>query len=150
MTEATLRFRVRYAETDAMGVAHHGSYSAWLEMGRVDFLDKLGLPYREVEARGVGLVVVNLGLRYRRPARFDDELVLATRLASLRSRLVRFEYELSRGGEPVASGSTEHVAVMLSEGGWRTVPLPAFLRAALEPGEKGNLASRTASGGVLQ
>lgn len=132
MRLAQVRFRVRYAETDQMGVAHHSNYVVWLEMGRVDLMSRLGLPYREVERRGVYLVVTNVGVRYRRPALFDDEVVLSTWVGALKSRLVRFEYALERAEDrlPLAEGFTEHVATDLER---RTVPIPQYVRALLEP-----------------
>ena len=114
-----------------MGIAHHSNYVVWLEMGRVAFMDDLGVPYREVEKRGVLLVVTNVSLKYRRPAVFDDEIVLTTRLGGLKSRLVRFEYAVERASDSalLAEGSTEHIATDVEK---RTVPIPQYLRDALE------------------
>ena len=128
--QSQIRFRVRYAETDAMGIVHHSNYVIWLEMGRVAFLDQLGFPYREVEKRGVLLVVTQVGVKYRRPAVFDDEIILTTRLGALKSRLVRFEYAMERAdGALLAEGFTEHIATDLEK---RTVPIPQYLRGVLE------------------
>lgn len=129
--QSRIQLRVRYAETDAMGIAHHSNFVIWLEMGRVAFLDELGFPYREVEKRGVLLVVTQVGVKYRRPAVFDDEIILTTRLGTLKSRLVRFEYALERAsdGALLAEGFTEHIATDLEK---RTVPIPQYLRDVLE------------------
>lgn len=142
MRPVQLRFRVRYAETDQMGVAHHANYLVWLEMGRVDLMTRLGLPYREVERRGVFLVVTNAGVRYRRPAAFDDELVLSTAVSHVKSRLVRFEYAIERAedGLVVAEGFTEHVATDLER---RTIPIPQYVRALLEPASNNSDTSQT-------
>jgi acyl-CoA thioester hydrolase len=131
VAQSQIRFRVRYAETDAMGIAHHSNYVVWLEMGRVAFMDDLGVPYREVEKRGVLLVVTQVGLKYRRPAVFDDEIMLTTRLGALKSRLVRFEYAVERASDSalLAEGFTEHIATDLEK---RTVPVPQYLRDVLE------------------
>lgn len=113
--EALTEFRVRYAETDAMGVAHHATYPIWFEMGRTDLMHALGLPYREVEARGYYLMLSSLNVQYRRAARYDDQLVLTTRVTEIRSRTMKFGYELHRRGEDgqlelLATGETHHIA----------------------------------------
>ncbi len=129
--QSQLQFKVRYAETDAMGIVHHSNYVIWLEMGRVAFLEELGLPYSEVEKRGVYLVVTSVGVKYRRPAIFDDTLLLTTRLGILKSRLVRFEYAIERANDNLllAEGFTEHMATDFEK---RTVPIPQYLRDLLE------------------
>ena len=112
-----------------MGIAHHSNYVIWLEMGRVAFLDQIGIPYSEVERRGVYLVVTGIGLKYRRPARFDDEIILTTRLSTLKSRMVRFDYALEQSdGRLLAEGFSEHIATDLEK---RAVPIPHHLREAL-------------------
>ena len=116
------RVRVRYAETDAMGVAHHSSYIAWLEVARVDWLKAAGMDYRVMEREGVSLAVSKLELEYRASLYFDDELSVTASLGEARSRRVRFDYALYRDGELVAKAATLHVpvskglAVRLSEG----------------------------------
>jgi acyl-CoA thioester hydrolase len=103
--------RVRFAETDQMGVAHHSAYVVWFESGRVEWLRERGLSYREFEADGVSLAVSSLTIRYRRAARFDDLLRIETRLVTLRSRGCSFAYVvLSDEGERLAEGESEHVA----------------------------------------
>ncbi|GGK16449.1 4-hydroxybenzoyl-CoA thioesterase [Deinococcus malanensis] len=106
--ESTIR--VRYAETDAMGVVHHATYPVWFEVGRTELMEMLGLPYTEVEARGFYLMISGINVEYRRAARYGDTLSLTTRLGSLRSRTMTFLYELRRGEELVASGETRHIA----------------------------------------
>ena len=130
-------FRVRFAETDQMRVAHHGAYAAWLEVGRVEWLRDQGYAYTALEAQGVSLAVVELQLRYHHAARFDDLLRIETRLESAGSRGCSFAYRIEREADAalVATGSTRHVAVD-REG--RTVRLPddwhAFLRERLGAG----------------
>ncbi len=132
MIEAQTRFRVRYQETDAQGIAHHSNYVVWMELGRVDFLTQAGFPYREVERRGVHLIVTNLGVKYRKAAFFDDEITITTRLGLLKSRLVRFEYRLERveDGAFLAEAFSEHMATDLEK---RVIGIPEFLRDLLEP-----------------
>lgn len=106
--------RVRYAETDMMGVVHHASYPVWFEVGRTELMERLGLPYTEVEARGYYLMLSGLNVEYRRAARYGDTLHLCTRLTELRSRTMTFTYEVTRrgegGSELLATGETRHIA----------------------------------------
>ncbi len=92
----TTRLRVRYAETDQMGVVYHANYLVWFEVGRVELLRALGLTYRQMEAEGCAMPVVELSCRYRAPARYDEELELETRLVAMRGPLVKFAYRLCR------------------------------------------------------
>lgn len=108
MTDFLLQFRVRYAETDAMGIVHHAVYPVWFEMGRTEFLRTAGLPYREMEARGVQCPVTGISLRYRRPARYDDLVTLAVRIVQYTGTRLKLAYEAQIGGEPVCSGESEH------------------------------------------
>ena len=120
--------RVRYAETDAQGVVYHANHIVYFEVGRGAFLRSLGLDYRALEAAGTFLVVVEAQARYTAPAHYDDELVFATTLASVRHRSLSFSYVISRGEVRVAEGRTAHVAVNAAG---KPVSLPAALRAVL-------------------
>ena len=102
---------VRYAETDMMGVVYHGSYLPWLEIGRTELLKEHGLPYRELEAEGFFLPVVEVSLRYLRPAKYDDTVVITTVLKEKPSLRIRMEYELHRGDELIATASSLHVFI---------------------------------------
>jgi len=105
--------RVRYAETDQMGVAHHAEYFAWFEVGRTDLLRNCGCTYRDLEADGLHFPVIEARARYLRPAYYDDVLEIRTRLASVSGARVAFDYEVHRGGTegPLATAFTEHAAV---------------------------------------
>ena len=110
MTE--IRFRVRYAETDQMGVVYHANYLVWMEMGRVELCRSMGVRYRDMEQQdGVLLTVVEARCRYHSPARYDDEVVVKTTVARSTSRLIEFEYliESAETGQKLATGSTTHV-----------------------------------------
>lgn len=107
--ESETRIKVRYAETDQMGVVHHSVYAVYLEAARVEFLEKAGLPYHQVEARGVFFPVVELGLTFRAPARFGEEVLVRTRLAHLSRRDLLFRYRVEREGMPLAEGFTRHL-----------------------------------------
>lgn len=106
--ESLTRIKVRYAETDQMGVVHHSVYAVYLEAARVDFLERAGLPYPQVEARGVYFPVVELGLTFRAPARFGEEVLVRTRLAGLSRRDLTFRYRVERDGILLAEGFTRH------------------------------------------
>ncbi|KEF34283.1 4-hydroxybenzoyl-CoA thioesterase [Deinococcus sp. RL] len=120
--------RVRYAETDAMGVAHHATYPVWFEVGRSDLMRVLGLPYAEVEARGYYLMLSGLNVEYRRAARYDEELTLLTRVAEVRSRTLTFRYELRHRETLLATGETRHIA---TDKTYRPARLPADVLALL-------------------
>ncbi len=127
---AVTRFRVRYAETDAAGIVHHAAYLVWLEEGRSALSRLLGLPYAELERGGIDLVLTRAEVRYRRPARYDEEVEVWARVESARSRGMRFGYRVHRAadGELLAEGLTDHVPVERATG--RVVPLPRrFLEA---------------------
>jgi acyl-CoA thioester hydrolase len=127
------RFRVRYFETDAMRIVHHSVYFTWFEEGRSAFTRALGYPYAEMEADGVLLAVAEASARYRLPARYDDEVVVATCLAEFRSRAMTFVYEIQRAhdGEILVTGSTKLIAV---DAAGRTRQFPDALRARLLQG----------------
>ena len=126
-------FRVRYAETDQMGVVYHAEYLVWCEIGRTDFIRSLGLPYSELERRGTALAVAEATIRYHAPARYDDLIRVETRLVEVRSRAITFEYLIRKGGsgERLATAST--LLVSLDPAG-KPVPLPPDVRALMERG----------------
>ena len=105
------RTRVRYKETDQMGIAHHANYIVWFEIGRTDFCRETGVGYREIEERGFLLVVTAVGCRYRTPFRYDDDVVIRTSVSEVGSRKVSFAYELRKAGSDTlhASGDSTHI-----------------------------------------
>ena len=105
--------RVRYAETDQMGVVYHGNYFAWFEVGRVELLRQTGWSYKALEADGFSLPVIEASCQYRHPARYDDELEIRTTGRMTSPLRVEFTYELVRLGDGrlLASARTVHVAV---------------------------------------
>jgi len=106
----SFELRVRYGDTDQMGFAYYANYLRWFEIGRAEMLRAQGTSYREVEARGTSLPVLEAWCRYRTPARYDDLLAIATGVLSLKRASVRFGYRVTRGpaAEPLAFGATEH------------------------------------------
>lgn len=123
MPSATTTLRVRYAETDQMGVVYYANYFVWFEVARVELLRTLGWSYREMEASGIILPVIDAQCHYRRPARYDDEIEIHAegRLAS--PVRIEFHYEVMVKGRPdlLASGLTAHVATT-REGRPRRLP----------------------------
>jgi len=108
------RVRVRYAETDQMGVVYHSNYLIWFEVGRVELIRSMGLDYKQMEEEeGCGIAVVDVHVRYRAPARYDDELVVETRLLAARGAIIRFGYRILRveDGLLLCEGETVHVVV---------------------------------------
>jgi acyl-CoA thioester hydrolase len=104
--------RVRYAETDQMGVVYHGNYFTWFEIGRVELCRQLGFEYKRMETEDDSFIVVaDAHCRYKRPARFDDLLVIRTKISQSQRRTVRFDYEIidQASGELLATGDTLHV-----------------------------------------
>jgi acyl-CoA thioester hydrolase len=105
------RVRVRYAETDQMGVVYHANYLVWLEAGRVEFCRAAGLRYRDLEAEGVLLAVIEVQCRFVAPARYDDEIIVRTWITAASRRGVRFEYEVldAETGRRLATAATHHL-----------------------------------------
>jgi acyl-CoA thioester hydrolase len=109
--KSRLVLRVRFCETDLMGIVHHMNYLAYAEAGRVDWLRKRGVTYAEWAANGRHLPVVECSLRYRAPARFDDVLEIDTVLGELRAVSLRYDYTVTRAGVVLAEGSTRLASV---------------------------------------
>jgi acyl-CoA thioester hydrolase len=108
------KLRVRYAETDNMGVVYHSNFAIWFEVGRVELMRQLGLEYRAMEKDdNCHIPVVDLRVRYKAPALYDDEIVVRTRLANARRSLLHFSYEVFRDGDRtlLATGETMHIIV---------------------------------------
>jgi acyl-CoA thioester hydrolase len=107
-----VKLRVRYAETDQMGVVYHANHLVWFEVGRVEFFRQLGFSYQEMEHKdNCYIVVVEARCRYKAPARYDDEVLVRTYLRNVRESIVHFGYELLRAndGTLLAEGETTHV-----------------------------------------
>jgi acyl-CoA thioester hydrolase len=127
-----ITLRVRYAETDAMGVVHHASYIVWLEQGRTELLRACGTSYRAIEAAGFFVVLTDLQARYLAPARYDDVVAVRVRMDELRSRGLSFAYELrlAESGAPLLTARTELVFVARATG--RPTRPPAELMELLQ------------------
>jgi acyl-CoA thioester hydrolase len=123
--------RVRYAETDRMGVVYYANYLIWCEVGRVEFMRALGRGYAALEAEGTGLAVSEARVRYLAPARFDDLVRVETTLTGVRSRAVTFDYVITHA-ESGTRLATAHTALVSIAPDGRLTALPPQFRAALE------------------
>ena len=124
------RLRVRYEETDTMQVVYYAKVFVWMEVGRVNLMRDIGLPHRDLEAKGLGMPVVQAHADYRASARFDDELLVKTRIASVGSSSIRFENEIYRLPDMrlLCVGHTVHA---LAKKDGKTVSFPDEIRLRL-------------------
>ena len=121
--------KVRFSETDAQGVAHHAAYLDWLEVARVEYLAQIEGGYQGLRDQGIEATTLEAHVRYRAPARFDDELVIRARCSDVRGARFRFDYVIERDGEPIADGWTAHACV--DSRTLRPTRMPAWLREEL-------------------
>lgn len=117
--------RVRYAESDRMGVVFNAHYLTWFEIGRTELMRSAGVPYRSVEDRGFNLPLIEAALRLRLPIRYDDVIVIETRVGQLRSRSILFNYNILLDGAAAAQGSSTHACVRAADG--RATAFPEWL-----------------------
>ena len=127
--EHDLEIRVRYQETDAMGVLHHANYFTYFEMGRTELLRANGKAYRDLEAEGLFMVIVKIGWSYRRPARYDDVLRLNTRKVRVTAAKIEHEYQLYRGEELLCEG---HSTLACVDRDGRVQRVPEWLHVEAE------------------
>jgi acyl-CoA thioester hydrolase len=113
MLQHTTQIRVRYAETDQMGVVYHANYVVWMEVGRVEAMRSAGLNYAEMEKEGVKVAVLGVEVDYRAAARYDDLVNVTAKVVQVQSRKMRIEYEIRReaDGQLLATGATRHLFI---------------------------------------
>jgi acyl-CoA thioester hydrolase len=124
---------VRFAETDAQGIAHHASFLVWCEVARIEWLALHAGGYRRIQERGIEAVTTEAHLRYRRAAAFDDRLRVWARCVDVRGARFRYEYVFERDGEIVADGWTGHATVDAATR--RPIRVPAWFAEAVERAE---------------
>jgi acyl-CoA thioester hydrolase len=124
-----VRLRVRYAESDRMGVVFNAHYLTWFEVGRTELMRAGGMPYRQVEERGILLPLVEATLKLRRPIRYDDPILIETWVRELRSRTILFSYNILLDGALIAEGATTHACTRSADG--RAVAFPDWLLAEI-------------------
>ena len=111
MIQSRVQITVRYAETDMMGIVYHGSYLPWFEIGRTTLLKENGLSYRDLEAAGYLLPVLEVAVKYLKPALYDDVVTVVTTLAEKPLLRIQLSYEVRRGDELLATGQTSHAFI---------------------------------------
>lgn len=124
MLVSRTQINVRYAETDMMGIVYHGNYLPWFEVGRTNLLKECGVPYRELEAQGYYLPVIEMGAKFLRSALYDDTLTIITQLKERPLLRIHLEYEVRRGEELLVTGFTVHT--FINKAGEPVRPPPAF------------------------
>jgi acyl-CoA thioester hydrolase len=134
--------RVRFAETDAQGIAHNSNYFVWFEVARVDYLERYAGGYQKLRDLGVEAVVLETHIRYLQPARFDDRLRVHARCVDVKGARFRYEYVIERDGEVIADGWTAHATVRSSS--MRPTRVPSWLQEAIASAEASPSASAAA------
>ena len=124
MLVSRTQINVRYAETDMMGIVYHGNYLPWFEVGRTNLLKECGVPYRELEAQGYYLPVIEMGAKFLRSALYDDTLTIITQLKERPLLRIHLHYEVRRGEELLVTGFTIHT--FINKAGEPVRPPPAF------------------------
>ena len=130
--------RIRFAETDAQGIAHHASFLVWLEVARVAYLERHAGGYRSIRERGLEALTTEAHLRYHRAAYFDETLTVWTRCTGLRGARFTYEYRVEREGELVAEGFTQHATV--DRDTYRPTRVPDWLAEAIARAEASSAA----------
>jgi len=126
---------VRFAETDAQGIAHHAAFVVWLEVARVAYLEKNAGGYQAIRDRGLEALTTEVQVRYHQAAYFDDRLTVWTRCTDVRGARFRYEYRITRDGELVAEGHTAHATVDRET--YQPTRVPAWLAEAVATAESG-------------
>jgi acyl-CoA thioester hydrolase len=125
--------RVRFAETDAQGIAHHSNYPVWFEVARIAYLERHAGGYQRLRDLGLEVLVLEVHVRHLQPARFDDMLRIHARCLDVKGARFRYEYEVERDGTVVADGSTAHATV--DAAGLRPTRVPEWLQQAIRVAE---------------
>jgi acyl-CoA thioester hydrolase len=131
LKKTTFSFRVRYGETDKMGVVYHGNYAQYLELGRTEWLREMGFSYKWMEENGVMLPVVNLNLNFKKSARYDDELIVTTSLRKIPTYRIEFDYEI-KNKDGVVLVTAETTLVFINTETNKLVKAPQYLLEKLE------------------
>lgn len=131
MKSDIIQIRVRYGETDQMGVVYHGNYALYLEMGRIEWLRKLGISYKNMEERGVMLPVVSLNVNYKKPVGYDDVIHVKTQLKNKPSAKIEFDYEITNiDGDVLTTAST--ILVFVDALTKRPIRAPKYILDAID------------------
>ncbi len=129
MDAHSVEIRARYQETDKFGIVYYANYYVWFEIARTEFFRGMGLPYAELEKKGIYIVIVNSACQYKQPAYYDDQITVRSRISSVRNTSFTFEYEVMRGKDLLAEGKTVQVLVNKER---RPVRIPEDIRELIE------------------
>ena len=135
--------RVRFAETDAQGIAHNSNYFVWFEVARVEYLERYAGGYQKLRDLGVEALVLETHVRYLEPAKFDDRLRVHARCLDVRGARFRYEYAIERDGKVIADGWTAHATVDART--MRPTRVPSWLQEAIATAESSSASSASAS-----
>ena len=138
MITGITKFRVRYQETDRMGVVYHSNYLVWFEIGRTELFRKIGISYPDLENKGYFLVVTEANCKYKAPATYDDEVEILTQLAELKNSTLTFNYEVRKESALIANGTTRHAFI---DTNGKVIRIPAMLTEALRIPRHGGVIS---------
>jgi acyl-CoA thioester hydrolase len=131
--------KVRFAETDAQGIAHHANYLVWFEVARIEYLARFGGGYAQLQAEGIEALTLDARVTYRAPARFDDRLTIYARCSEVRGARFAFQYRVERDGVLIAEGSTGHACADART--LRPTRVPAWLIREISAAEAAGSAS---------
>jgi acyl-CoA thioester hydrolase len=129
MGAGSVDIRVRYQETDKFGIVYYANYYVWFEIARTEFFRSAGLPYAELENKGVYIVIASSSCHYKQPAYYDDRITVMSRISSVMNTSFTFEYEVLRGKDLLAEGKTVQVLVNKNR---KPVKIPENLREVME------------------
>ncbi|MDQ1448721.1 MAG: acyl-CoA thioester hydrolase [Actinomycetota bacterium] len=134
---------MRFAETDAQGIAHNSNYFVWFEVARVDHLERFAGGYQRLRDLGIEALVLETHVRYLQPAKFDDRLLIHARCVDVKGARFRYEYAIERDGVVIADGWTTHATV--DAGSLRPTRVPAWLASGISAGTSGDRPAASAS-----
>ncbi|MDP2943427.1 MAG: thioesterase family protein [Candidatus Omnitrophota bacterium] len=129
MGVCSVDIRVRYQETDKFGIVYYANYYVWFEIARTEFFRSAGLPYAELEKKGIYIVVVSSSCQYKQPAYYDDQITIRSRISSVMNTSFTFEYEVVKGKDLLATGKTVQALVNKDR---KPVKIPEDIREVME------------------
>lgn len=128
MNTASVKIKVRYQETDRMGMVYYSNYFIWFEIGRTELFNKIGIPYAGLEDKGYRLVTTEAHCKYKAPASYEDEIEILTQLTEFKNPTMAFNYSIKKGRTLIASGETKHAFTNIKG---KAIRVPPFLVEAL-------------------
>ena len=133
MSTASVKIKVRYQETDRMGVVYYSNYFIWFEIGRTELFNKIGISYADLEDKGYRLVTTEAHCKYKAPATYEDKIEVLTQLTEFKNPTITFNYNVRKGKVLIASGETKHAFTNVKG---KVIRMPLFLVEALHHKER--------------